>query len=411
MIPNPIRLRVARPIAVLATLAAILAPLPPRPAAAQALPIRIPEKAFGEMPHPPPPDYSKPQFWAALPDRLDAADAVPENDPFGDRQATAPVDVFYLHPTTYREIEYWNAPLDDQRTNAWTDESVVARQAAVFNACCRVFAPRYRQASAAGVYAPPEKRPQEAYRFAYADARAAFLYYLKHWNKGRPFIIAGHSQGAGLTNFWLEEFGGNAKLRRQLVAVYPIGVAFAEGAIAKLPGGGMPVCRTPAQTGCLVTWNTFDRSGDPAGWRTASAARIEKQLGASAGNSIVCVNPLTFDTTKPAAPAAWNLGALPARPGVGRLEGSGPDEAGAAFSAGGAPDRTRLVLPPTEAGGLGATCDKGVLLVDSPPKSGYAIRALPGGMLHFNDFDLFYQNIRVNAVARTEAFVAAQRRR
>jgi hypothetical protein len=52
-----------------------------------------------------------------------------------------------------------------------------------------------------------------------------------------------------------------------------------------------------------------------------------------------------------------------------------------------------------------------VLTIDTVPKAGFAIVPLPGGMLHFNDFDLFYQNIRVNAVARTEAFLAARRRR
>ena len=30
---------------------------------------------------------------------------------------------------------------------------------------------------------------------------------------------------------------------------------------------------------------------------------------------------------------------------------------------------------------------------------------LPGGSLHFNDYDLFFQNIRVNAVVRSEAFL------
>jgi hypothetical protein len=29
---------------------------------------------------------------------------------------------------------------------------------------------------------------------------------------------------------------------------------------------------------------------------------------------------------------------------------------------------------------------------------------LPNGLLHFNEFDLFYQNIRANAVARSAAF-------
>jgi hypothetical protein len=356
--------------------------------------VQFPARPFGEMPNPPPPDYAKPQHWAALPDRLDAADVVPENDPFGDRQATAPVDVFYIHPTTYRSPASWTQPLDDAKTNDWTDESVVARQAAVFNACCRVFAPRYRQVASAGVYAPPAMKAADAYEFAWGDVRAAFLHYMKHWNEGRPFIIAGHSQGAAHTQRWLEEFGKDPKLARQLVAAYPIGVAFAEGAVASLPGV-QGVCRTPSQTGCLVTWNTFAVGADTASYVSSSQARYAKKAGTTAGQEIVCINPLTFDAARPVAPATWNLGALPARPGVGLA----------------AALRERTPLPPTEAGTIGGACAGGVLTIDTVPKAGFAIVPLPGGMLHFNDFDLFYQNIRVNAVARTEAFLAARRRR
>jgi hypothetical protein len=64
-----------------------------------------------------------------------------------------------------------------------------------------------------------------------------------------------------------------------------------------------------------------------------------------------------------------------------------------------------MLLPATEARKVGAECIDGILFVDGVPKEGYAIVALPGGMLHFNEFDLFYQNIRANAVARTREFL------
>ena len=102
------------------------------------------------------------------------------------------------------------------------------------------------------------------------------------------------------------------------------------------------------------------------------------------------MNPLDFDVRHPQAVATSNFGALPARRGAGLA---------AALAAG-------TQLPALEAGRLGASCEDGVLRVDSPPKEGYAIVPLPGGMLHFNDFDLFYANIRLNAVARADAFLA-----
>ena len=162
-----------------------------------------PSVAFDASQLPAPPKYEDDASWSALPGRGDTADQAPTGSPAID-QRTAPVDVFYIHPTTYRgNGDFWNQPLDDAKTNDWTDESVVARQAAVFNACCRVFAPRYRQVASAGVYAPPAMKAADAYEFAWGDVRSAFLHYMKHWNKGRPFIIAGHSQGAAHTERWL----------------------------------------------------------------------------------------------------------------------------------------------------------------------------------------------------------------
>lgn len=354
---------------------------------AQELPIRIPAQAFGALPHPRAPDYADPAAWAALPDRRDAADVVPENDAFGDRQASVAVDVFYIHPTTYRDTAFWNQPLEDAATNAWTDESVIARQAAVFNACCRVFAPRYRQATAAAVYASPDKNPLGAYEFAWQDVRAAFLHYMAHWNRGRPFIIAGHSQGAAHAERWLAEFGTQANYRRSLVAVYAIGVSFTERALREL-GGGIEPCSTPTSTGCFLSWNAFDRAGDPSSYLAGGLARHRQKFGSEEGSTVTCINPLTFTLARPSAPATDNLGALPARRGVGLPESLAKG----------------VSLPATEAGRLGAVCEGGILRVDTPPKEGYAVVPLPNGLLHFNEFDLFYQNIRANAVERAAAF-------
>ena len=349
-------------------------------------PLSIPTmaKPFGQLPDPPPPDYALPNNWAARPDLVDAADAVPDNDSFGDRQSTAPVDVFYIHPTTYRATEYWNQPLSDAKTNDWTDRSVIARQAAVFNACCRVFAPRYRQATAASVYAPPAMNAAGAYDLAWQDVSAAFKYYLKHWNRGRPFIIAGHSQGALHTQRWLEEFAGDKRLRTQLVAAYIIGIGVPEG-LSQRTLHGVTLCRGPRDTGCLLVWNTFARGGDGSALVNGTQQRFRDKYQTSEGLSVQCINPLTFDSAQPGAPAFANLGALPATQADGKL-------------------------PATEAGRIGGACENGILYVEPLPQDGYSIVKLPAGMLHFNDFDLFYQNIRINAVARVQAYLDAHRR-
>ena len=59
-----------------------------------------PEMTFAEATPPAAPDYTQAQWWAALPDREDAADVVPSSD-VQDIQSTAEVDVFFVHPTTF----------------------------------------------------------------------------------------------------------------------------------------------------------------------------------------------------------------------------------------------------------------------------------------------------------------------
>ena len=103
-----------------------------------------PEQPFSTATTPAAPDYGNPDHWAALPDREDNADQAPEG--VQDLQSTADVDVFFIHPTTFYDTAHWNQPLDHPAANEFTDEQVLPNQAGVFNTCCRVFAPRYRQA-------------------------------------------------------------------------------------------------------------------------------------------------------------------------------------------------------------------------------------------------------------------------
>lgn len=94
---------------------------------------------------PPAPRYDDPESWSALPTLVDAADAVVATLSTAD-QTTAPVDVFYVHPTSYVGSE-WNARMDDETVNKATDMGATRIQASAFNGCCAIYAPRYRQAN------------------------------------------------------------------------------------------------------------------------------------------------------------------------------------------------------------------------------------------------------------------------
>src|SRR5262249_41689870 len=133
------------------------------------------------------PDYDAPSAWSALPDRDDTADVYLPELP-ATNQTTAPVDVFYVHPTTY-VADRWNAPIDDPSLNADTDRLATLIQASAFNACCAIYAPRYRQANGTA-FTHPTPGGMLAVDLAYQDVVSAFRSYLAKHGHGRPFILA-----------------------------------------------------------------------------------------------------------------------------------------------------------------------------------------------------------------------------
>src|SRR5690242_7763595 len=81
---------------------------------------RPPSTAFKDTPAPPAPDYAARASWGALPDMDDPTDIAPPGAPMADAR-TAPVDVFFVHPTTFFSNTAWNQDLNDAKTNQRTD--------------------------------------------------------------------------------------------------------------------------------------------------------------------------------------------------------------------------------------------------------------------------------------------------
>lgn len=346
--------------------------------AADSVQVKAERPPFEAMTPPPAPDYRDEASWAALPWRTDAADTVPPGGWPIDRLTVAKVDVFFVHPTTDLRRDRWNAPIDDAATNDWTDRSVIARQASIFNAAGRVFAPRYRQGSS-GSGMPGAADGGPAFAIAYQDVRAAFRHYLDHWNTGRPFILAGHSQGSFMVARLLEDVAADPALRNRLVAAYAVGLGLTVGeAAVRFPG--IPVCRTSTQTGCVAAWNSYLDGGDAAGYASAARSFAVKAQGRVGESDLACTNPLTFTASRPSATASRNLGALSGEPGksvIGRL------------------------IPRA----TGARCEGGVLIVDQGAADALGVRSLGGGSMHFHDYAIFYESIRRNALVRSQAWL------
>jgi hypothetical protein len=328
----------------------------------------------------PAPDYARPDAWAALPGHPSAADAVPPDSDAANLQADAPADLFFVHPTTYMAIRVKNARYDEPgATRERVDFNVLGYDAAAFNACCRLFVPRYRQASIASFLAP-RPRSLAAFELAYSDVARAFDYYVSHHNGGRPFIIASHSQGSLHAMRLLQDRIVGTPLQRQLVAAYLIGWAVPED----VERTGLPVCRSALQSGCVIGWNTATPTQTLDFMRGRAVFWLDGRYQLLADKDIVCVNPLTW-TKDGGAPAAANLGSLP-------------------------PSRPGEPLEPTIPELTGAVCEDGVLHVFLPHEIRYFVGYHPNlGSFHRYDYNLFFANIRRNATERVAAFLARRR--
>ena len=336
-----------------------------------------PWTGFNEAKAPPAPEYASDDAWAALPGRADKADVVPAGTGLTDSQSSAEVDVFFIHPTTYYGKAGWNARYDEPGFSRDRLENGVLRyQASVFNGCCRIFAPRYRQAT---VYAFIGKGEDEhaALDFAYRDVLAAFRNFMDERNDGRPFILAGHSQG-GLhgTRLLQEEIAGTP-LADRMVAAYLIGSALP----ADLGIDGIEPCDGPTAKGCTVNWNSMNASAPRRGWVEQGTTWFDGAYRMLNGAPLTCVNPLNW-MFGGAAEASENRGSLP-------FVGSDEDFPGPQ------PELT------------GAACDGGVLLVSltgEEPGFNFGVRS---GDFHIYDYNLFYMNIRANLDERVSAFLDA----
>lgn len=317
---------------------------------------------------PPAPDYALDDAWLGRPDRRDNSHLVTAGT--RDEQERASADVFFIHPTTYfggnRNARY-NEP---GSTDTKLRSGVLRYQATVFNGCCRIYAPHYRQATLTTFLNGDGAETQRSLTLAYSDVARAFDYYIAHENHGRPFILAGHSQGSILGTRLLQEKIAGTPLMKQLVAAYLVGSSVS---VENIPG--IQPCRTASQTGCVIGWNSFSAPGGSRGghiWVDGKYTSSEMPL--------LCTNPLNWQLNG-GAPASANLGATPAMR-------STPEDA----------------LPKPVPGLAGAECVGQRLVVaiaDNAPGRWITL----GKSYHLYDYGLFYLNIRQNATERVAAFL------
>ncbi len=338
---------------------------------------------FKEQPPPPRPDYGRDDAWAALPTRPDEADLAPPNTRYPEAQPAAAADVFFIHPTGYAKAAAWNGPIDDPAA-VRAVALVMEYLAGAFNAAARVYAPRYRQATLYAFLDFETDSGIQALELAYADVERAFAHYLRHFNQGRPFILAGHSQGSNHGLRLLQEKIVGTPLQKQLVAAYLVGMAIPEA----IPG--IRPAAAPEDTGGVISWTTFTTNGDPQFLTRDMAIWHGGKYRKCAGLALVQVNPLSWALRGAAVPAAQNPGSLPCVDPAGPLADLVPGVTGADASG-----PVLIITPPAGPGFAGSGPDMPLLNADF-------------GDFHDYDYVLFYESIRENACRRVKALTTGR---
>jgi hypothetical protein len=352
-----------------------------------------PSAVFELQDAPPAPNYSEPYFWVAHPDKQDTSDLIPPGIKQDDDLSG--VNVFFVHSTGYVGPGGWNSNMKDENSEAQSIEYMLSSMASIFNGCCQVYAPHYREASLMSF--GPENMPNgtQALDLAYQDVEQAFEYFLENLNNDQPFMIVSHSQGTTHAMRLLENKVDNTPLEAKLVAAYLLGYWFPMDKFERGFSSITP-CEQPEQTGCIVSYDAYGEGGEKT---NTSPHWYNTGWESSEGKTSLCVNPLSWTRDLQRAPQALHLGGMQVefkRQPLDMLLARNP---GFKFSE----------LPEISEPFTWAQCqvDGRLELAEQHDNTFSNHLDSPDKSYHVLVFSLFYANIRQNAKLRTRAYLNA----
>ena len=146
------------------------------------------------------------------------------------------------------------------------------------------YCPYYRQISL-NVWMDGEAAVEELFPLSMEDISAAFDYYLEHYNNGRPFVLAGFSQGGKAVVELVKHLPAEAYGR--MAAAYAIGYRISDEELAQYPQ--LFPAMDSTGTGTIICYN--------------SVATPDAACGVLSPSD-VCINPVNWTTN--ATPAELN---------------------------------------------------------------------------------------------------------
>ncbi len=278
------------------------------------------------------------------------------------------VDVFYVGPTLWRirpNSKGLLCALNDPDLRKSADAAYVA-QATAFGPVGNMFSPYYRQLDAEEAKKLSGGARAKAFDLMREDIGAAFDYYIKNYNEGRPFILAGHGQGSTLLlEAVLQKYmRENPDVYQHMVAAYLPGASVTARFMESAPH--LKFAEGRADSGVIISYNT-----EPAGFTGENPVLLPGALA---------INPVSWKRDESNAPASESLG--------GRVYSNGkfvdkPHYASA-----------RLNL----ARGVVECSLKG----EEPEGEGEQTRL---ARYQAGDYEFFYYDLRQNALERAEAYL------
>ena len=300
-------------------------------------------------------DYSDRANWLAIP------------------MVSKEVDTFYIYPTSFNDASE-GAPVICSIDSEMLHEGAKGcyeSQATAYEASTNVFAPYYRQVNMMAVTSiSAEERVALLEKEPKADLFAALDFYFEHLNGGRPFILAGHSQGSQMMSYVLTEYmEQHPDYYERMVAAYALGYSITKQLLDDHPN--LKFAEGADDTGVIISWNT-------EGEGNADAANFVVEEGA------IAINPLNWKRDDTYAGREECLGARIQNAETGKFEII-PEAADAQLNVarGVVVTHTDVLAPMDESMGFG-------------PDS-----------YHGGDYTLWYTNIQDNVKVRVDAWLNA----
>jgi len=303
-------------------------------------------------------DYSKTSSWFKIP------------------EITKDIDTFFVYPTEYMgdaEGDSAYAAID----NPDMVEGVTVNypiMGSVYEDSTNVFMPFYRQASVITLGNAADSTGDFRSALAsipYGDVTAALDYYFKNYNGGRPFIIAGHSQGSAIVTLVLKDyFKEHPEYYERMVAAYVIGFSVTKEYLEDNPH--LKFATGEDDAGVIISWNTEGKENVETGARNVVVLPNE-----------ISINPLNWKLDGTYAPASENLGSLMV------------DEMTSEISFGDIGADAQLVL------------GRGVILTNADAEPLGLPQYFGPQSFHNSDYTFYYNNIKENVAKRIATYLGS----